>query len=77
MTVAAIEKGVPMPETRGPNVGGPKWPWTTMEVGDSFLIPDGAVKPASPYRMANMARRYGRKFAVRRVEGGHRIWRVA
>lgn len=69
-----IEKGIPMPRT---TAGRPAiYLWATMEVGDSFLVSgksaEGARKSA-----ANAGLRLGRKFSVRKIEGGFRVWRVA
>lgn len=47
---------------RGPKE---KYPWSTMEVGDTFFVPDDEAKPSSVRTMAsNKGRDLGRKFSV-------------
>lgn len=79
-----IETGIEMP-TR-PCRGGPtKYPFAQMEVGDSFYFPaSGESKVEMRRAIGRMTsnasawskRLPGRKFSVRTVEGGVRIWRV-
>jgi uncharacterized protein (DUF2249 family) len=65
-----IEKNIPIPSTRG------KYPWGEMEVGDSIFI-EGA-KTSS--RISTLTHSYGlsnkKKFTVRKVDGGVRVWRI-
>lgn len=66
MTKIVIEKGVPMCDSRGTGVSRAL---RTMDVGDSFVVPQrirGSLTKHPP-----------RKFACRAVEGGFRVWRVA
>jgi hypothetical protein len=69
-----IDHKVPIPplvRKQGPA----KYPWTEMKVSDSFLVPNGKITSlrASASRAGAT---YKRKFAVRAVDGGVRIWRV-
>ena len=52
-----------------------KYPFSSMEVGDSFLIPPELV---SKVRIAchTYAHRTGKKFSVRMDGAGHRCWRL-
>lgn len=63
-----IEHGIPFPQKS-------VYPFKAMEVGDSFFVPN----PKKSIRaMASIAgTRHGRKFLVRSIEGGVRVWRVA
>lgn len=73
-----IEEDVPLPGRPGPRTGKSKYPFAAMEVGQSFLV-GSDVKP-STVRSAIGAFMKGypqRRFAVRVVEGGTRVWRVA
>lgn len=70
-----IEKGIPLPSRGGAN-GNAKYPWRTMEVGDSFLVPAKTPRKFSAH-MAQAQRNTGHKFASRTVEGGCRVWRTA
>lgn len=68
-----IEKKIPIPSGRGPYG---KYPWSQMEIGDSFLIPGKKVSLVSS-TMASAGRRLNKKFTARTVEGGVRVWRIA
>ena len=61
-----IEKDVPIPATTK------KYPWNDMNVGDSFLVPDGETKGMS----ATHRRKHREEHVTRKVEGGIRIWRT-
>ena len=65
----AIEKGVEVPRV------GAVYPYEVMEIGDSFLVPNGVSQVVcnSNFRMG---RKLKRKFMCRRVEGGIRVWRI-
>lgn len=73
-----VENGIPIPETRGR--GGPgsksKWPWYSIEVGQSFFIPDRTITGISSVAV-HAGKRFGRKFVCRTEKGGVRVWRVA
>lgn len=70
-----IDCNVPLPGRVG---GESKYPFTLMNVGDSFF-----VEGAKSATLLNAARAYAKrnqgtvKFAVRTVDGGARCWRVA
>ena len=67
-----IEKGVPIPpRDRGHRSS--KYPWATMEIGDSFFVPK--AKMGSSASIAG--KRYQRKFTTRPEGDGTRIWRQA
>ena len=70
-----IEKNVPLPRPR--QSGAPKYPWESMDVGDSFYVAGATVTLLSA-SAASWSRRHGRerKFATRTVNGGVRVWRV-
>lgn len=70
----AIEKGIPMPASQAGRHR--LYPWNEMEVGDSFLMPVTRGQTALN-QCQKASARYGRKFSVRKVEGGYRVWRVA
>lgn len=71
-----IEKGVPIPPRKIQS----KYPWDQMDIGDSFFVPS-----TSGYKLSKIqsnAYAYGikitpkRKFVIRTLEKGFRIWRV-
>lgn len=72
-----IDKDVPLPQDAHAQYRtNAKYPWKTMEVGDSFEVPNLKVTSAGP--MASMAgKRLGRKFTARATPNGSRIWRIA
>jgi len=51
-----------------------KYPWSQMEVGDSFFVKDGEVRKVAG-AACHAGRRAGKKFVVRAVDGGVRAWR--
>lgn len=73
-----IDKGVPMPETRGRPV---RYPFESMEVGDSFFCSGGTMRTTRT-RTSEASRRLApKRFSARAVEEngvkGIRVWRVA
>jgi hypothetical protein len=77
-----IDKNVPVPASTAGR--GPVYPFTDMQVGDSFLVPvaagEAATKRAAGLSRAasmNAKKNAGRKYTVRKVEGGVRVWRLA
>ena len=67
-----IEKGVPIPKKgREKKV----WPFDEMAVGDSFFVTadlHGRAQTAASW----YSRRDRKKFTVRKVDGGYRVWRT-
>ena len=51
-----------------------RYPWSKMEVGDSFFVTDGNRQRIAG-AASHAARRLGRKYVVRSVDGGVRAWR--
>lgn len=70
-----VEKGIPIPEK--PRKGGKpaKYPWATMDVGDSFFV-EGVPLANFASGAYNAAKLLNRKFSLRTVEGGVRVWRI-
>ena len=65
-----IEKGIPLPPAGRGN--GAKSRWAELEIGDSVVITKS--ERAAAY---NHAKKRGKKFESRLVEGGARVWRTA
>lgn len=65
-----ISKDVPLPPPRR------RYPYSEMEVGESFLIAEGNLQVVcnANYRAG---KRLNRKFIARREEGGVRVWRTS
>ena len=66
-----IDKGIEMPA----GVRRPMYPYRSLEIGDSFLIP-GKVSGAVGGTVSYARRVTGFKFVTRTVEGGVRVWRI-
>lgn len=66
-----IEKGIKAPSKRGH-----KYPLAEMSVGDSFFVPDGAIKHIGG-SLYPLAAQQNIKISIRTVDGGHRVWRTA
>lgn len=70
-----IERGIKMP------VPQPKYPLRQMKVGDSFFMPCSAGRNCD--RSARTCARQvsqsldGFRVSIRKVKGGHRVWRIA
>jgi hypothetical protein len=79
MSAYAVEKNIPIPELATLQVV--IYPWTDMEVGDSFLVPlEGRTPKQIRDRVAPAASkdaaRHNRKYTLRSVCGGIRVWRT-
>ena len=74
-----IEKGIEVPAKK---IFERKlvYPFATMEVGDSFFVPQVDGKPKTDGSIRSSARQAAKKFdfkfAIRSVDGGFRCWRV-
>ena len=72
-----IEKGVPLPEHKKRYEK--KYPFETMEIGDSFVVPIAPDKsPSGLFSSISQAKkRLNINLTTARVDGGIRVWRVA
>lgn len=66
-----IEKNVVIPDKTKSS----KYPWDKMNVGDSFFVADISITTLCAGASIN-AKRTGRKYTVRKVEGGAEVWRI-
>src|SRR5208282_5891176 len=77
-----IEKGVPLPAAQETVSKATRYPFDVMSVGDSFLVrrEEGLSNRKLMQRVSPAASRHasknGRKYALRIVEDGVRVWRV-
>lgn len=69
-----IETGIEVPKKQGPR-GGLSNMLRSMAPGDSVLCPLGAGKNTASSTAHKIGVETGRRFVVRRVEDGYRIWR--
>lgn len=70
-----IENGFPMPKSEF-GLGNRKYPFGKMEIGQSIFF-EGERSGGRPHVAARIyGMRNGKKFSVRKCEGGLRIWRV-
>jgi len=74
--VIPIDRNVPIPKYAGQRGSTEKYPWSQMDVGDSFVV---GAKRAKTVRGCYVAagKRLGRKFATRMTPEGLRVWRIA
>lgn len=70
-----IEKGIPMPERSKTGRKG-KYPFSEMEVGDSFFLDDKTQKSVAS-TVTSARKKFGFTFAARDEDTGVRIWRTA
>jgi uncharacterized protein (DUF2249 family) len=69
-----IDKNIPVPDYKH---GAAKYPFGLMEIGDSFFVATDRPGINSVRSRASTAGRRGQKrFSVRKVENGARIWRI-
>ena len=68
MSEMKLEKNVPMPPSNRV-----KYPWKGMEVGDSFLIPNGKFKRGG---IPSAAKHQGYKVRMRLEGDDLRVWRT-
>lgn len=66
-----IDKNIPMPKR------GYELPFDQMEVGDSFVVPDKVSVSYARWLIYNAQKGLSRKFRLRKIEDGYRIWRTA
>lgn len=83
-----IDVDVPIPKKERPLPSNGKYPFTKLEVGDSFFVPYEDVKECkAPHRAvcaaaSNWGRRHGRVLTTRTLRGedgriyGFRVWRL-
>ena len=71
-----IEKEIPIPKKIGGNGRLSKYPYKDMDIGDSFFVEKQGVRGKAVQSGYHFARKHGKKFTARPVEGGVRIWRV-
>lgn len=77
MTEYKIEKGVPLPERAGGFRGAFMSAVRAMEVGDSlFAAGKKGSNVSATGRVVGERMKDGRKYTIRTVEGGVRIWRI-
>lgn len=69
-----IDKNIPIPYKH--YLGGSKYPFHKLEVGDSFLLPDSIGAKAFRTSATQYGKRHNMKFLTRKVENGVRIWRT-
>jgi hypothetical protein len=70
-----IETGIPMPHRNAGPGATPKYPWASMEIGQSFFVSN----PPKYFQsmVGHAGRLHKRKFTYRKMEDGVRVWRVA
>jgi len=78
-----IEDGYQIPPPRRGIQAEPRYPFALLNRGQSFMVPATPERPnpvkalASTVSSANKRmQRHGKKFIIRAVEGGARVWRI-
>ena len=70
-----IEDGHAIPAARQHNGRREKYPWSQLDVGQSFFVKDVPLRSMCS-TASHAGRRNGKKFLVRDAEGGVRVWRT-
>lgn len=69
MSQLPIDKGVPLPK---------RFPFSGMQVGDSFLVPDDVKRTTVSIAAMRYGRKHGMRFTIRLTpERKLRCWRLA
>lgn len=70
-----VEKNVEMPSRGAHSV----YPFSNMEIGDSFLVASADKKKAASIRACacTYAKKNSVRFTCKQVDGGVRVWRTA
>ena len=63
----------PIPDTSKREL---KYPWKTMEVGDSFSVPVSQYNNVNSSK-SQVGKRIGRKFTGKIIGDIYRVWRIA
>ena len=73
-----VQSGIPIPDINRnpPTQRNSKYPWHTMNVGDSFFAPNVTVKGFAGTAYS-AGKRHGRTYVARTMDGGVRVWRTA
>jgi hypothetical protein len=53
------------------------YPFSTMEIGESFFIPEEKKVSAANAASGHKKRNKGFDYTIRKVESGYRLWRIA
>lgn len=69
-----IEDNHAIPAARQHNGRREKYPWSKLEVGESFFVEGVALRSMSS-TASHAGRRNKKKFIARVVDGGVRVWR--
>lgn len=67
-----IENNVAMPSPYRNCGRAEKYPWSKLEVGQSFFAANIALMSGA----SHAGKRLGKKFTTRKMDGGVRVWRV-
>ena len=71
-----LEDGIPLADPKVSKGQLEKYPWSKMQVGQSFLVPDEKKVKNISAAARHAKKRHGIDLRVRTVEGGVRVWRV-
>jgi hypothetical protein len=53
-----------------------KFPFEQMQIGDSFMVPEGVTRAAVSVAAWRYGKAHGKKFTVRKTPEGFCCWRV-
>lgn len=71
-----IDKNIPIPTDRAKQTSYKNFPFSTMKVGDSFLVTDDHDKKYIAVTACRYGKNSGKLFCTRKVAEGVRVWRV-
>lgn len=72
-----IEKNIPCPQKGSGRPAGKIYPFSEMEVGDSFACPPNIKENSVAAAAHRENKKSGNKFVTRKVDGIIRCWRIS
>ena len=72
--LARIEKNIAIPPVKFSGGRRPKYPWATIQPGDSFKV--RTKKSTTIHGIYYCARNMGMRVSIRKEEDGYRVWRI-
>jgi hypothetical protein len=71
-----VDKNIPIPAAK-PGHGNTRYPWRTMEVGDSFLFRSKTKQNSYSQVSVHNGKLHPKRFVTKTTPEGYRCWRVA
>lgn len=77
MSQITIDRNIPLPDPKRGGKRASKYPWADMKIGESFRFPDTVKKTTAASLTYSAGKTHQRKFSLRALDDGIRVWRTA